>query len=277
MLRIITDTSALYTVAEAREIGLELIPLIVTIDNKTYREYEEITPNKFMDIISEGHIPTSSQPAIGEMVELVEKYMDDELIVISVADGLSGAYQSWLSVQEITGHPKLKIINTKSLAFPQRVLVNEALAMRDAGMSFEEIIESIEQKTNFIKSYLLPTDFDFLKRGGRLTPVAAMMSGLLKIQPIVMQAEDGLRLEKFTVSRNFNIGIKKIVEDLKAIDVNEHYNFGIVHAQLKEKAEEVSAKLKEMFGINDVEILDLSCAFITQGGPHCLAIQVIKK
>lgn len=277
MIRIITDTSTLYTPTEAKEIGLEVIPLSVTINEKTYREYDEIMPDEYMALINEGHVPTSSQPAIGEMVEMIEKYADDEIIVISVADGLSGTYSSWQSAKDIANHEKLVVVNTKTLAFAQRNIVNEALKMRDHGESFDDIVAMIEERSNFAKSYLLPTDLGFLKRGGRLTPLAASMSGLLKLQPVVSATDDGTRLEKFAVARNFNIGIKKIFEDLEALGVNEDYKFAVVHSQFIEKAEEIKQKIKDTFHVDEVEIFELSCAFITHGGPQCLAIQVVKK
>lgn len=277
MIRIITDTSTLYSKKEADAIGLEVIPLVVTINDKTYREYEEINPEEYMALIYEGHVPQSSQPAIGEMVEVLEKYMDDEVIVISVADGLSGTYSSWESAKDISNHPNTTIVNTKTLAFAQRNMAHEALLMRDSGASVEEILARLSVMSEFSKSYLLPTDIGFLKRGGRLTPLAASMSGLLKLQPVVAATDDGLKLEKFAVARNFNIGIKKIFEDIKAQGVDENYKFGVVHSQFIEKAEEIAEKIKETFGVDHVEIFGLSPAFITHGGPQCLAIQVVKK
>lgn len=277
MIRIITDTSTLYNKEEALKIGLEVIPLVVTINDKTYREYEEITPTEYMALINEGHVPTSSQPAIGEMVEMIEKYMDDEIIVLSVADGLSGTYASWVSAIEIANHQKIEIVNTKTLAFAQRNMAKEAILMRDSGESFDDIVAMMKEKSEFAKSYLLPTDMGFLKRGGRLTPLAASMSGLLKLQPVVSATDDGTRLEKFTVARNFNIGIKKIFEDLQSLNVNEDYKFAIVHSQFLDKAEEVIQKIKDTFNVDHVEVHELSCAFITHGGPQCLAIQVVKK
>lgn len=277
MIRIITDTSALYTPQEAEAMGLGVVPLSVTINNKTYREFVEINADEYMDLINQGHVPASSQPAIGEMVEMFEKYIDDEIIVISVAVGLSGAYSSWSSAVEISNHPKITVINSTTLAYPQRYLVDEALKMRDNDASFDDIVAMIEDKISINKSYLIPTDLGFLKRGGRLTPVAASMAGLLKLQPVVVQTDDGRTIEKFAVARNMNIAVKKVLEDLEHHGINSKFKFGIVHSQFIDKAHEIAEKIKEKFNVDYVEILELSCAFITHGGPQCLAIQVIKE
>lgn len=275
MIRIITDSSPMYSVDEGKKINIDVVPLSVTIAGNTYREYEDINADQFNEIISQGHVPTSSQPPIGDFLELFEKYADDDILVITMADGLSGTYQSCMGAKEITGRDNIVVINSKTLSLPQRFLVNDAVAMRDAGASFQEIIDMVESKIDTSRSFLLPQDFEYLKRGGRLTPLAAKLSGLLKIQPVLTQTEDGTRLEKFVVARNFNLGVNKLLNNLKESGIDNTYRFSICHAFVPEQARAVAEKIKAVFNVAHVEIDNLSCAFITQGGPLCLAIQVI--
>ena len=51
------------------------------------------------------------------------------------------------------------------------------------------------------ESFLIPQDFDFLRRGGRLTPMAAALGSVLKLKPIMTLTEDCKRLDKFAVKR----------------------------------------------------------------------------
>ena len=90
MIRIVSDSSSLYSKSEGIENGIIIAPLAVTINGHTYKEYEDIKTKEFVDIINEGHIPSSSQPSIGEVLEIYDQYKDDEIINISMADGLSG-------------------------------------------------------------------------------------------------------------------------------------------------------------------------------------------
>ena len=92
MVRIVSDTSTLYSTAQAREAGFDVSPLSVTIAGKSYREFNEISADEFVSIIHQGHMPTSSQPAVGEVVSVYEQYPDDEIINIAMAEGLSGTY-----------------------------------------------------------------------------------------------------------------------------------------------------------------------------------------
>ena len=275
MIRIITDSSTLYTQDVANELQIDVVPLTVTINNQSYREFIEIDTNKFYEIIKQGHIPTSSQPPIGDYLELFDKYKEDQVIVITMADGLSGTYQSCLSAKQISEHPRIKVINSKTLCVPHRLVVNDAIEVRDQGHAFDEIVSMIETKCETSRSFLLPQDFDFLKRGGRLTNLAATLGGLLKIQPVVTQTKDGTRLEKFGVGRNFKGAVKKVLEHLKHEGIDNSFRFGVSHAFTYDQAQQVAQMIKEKFNVTKVEIEELSCAFITQGGPLCVAIQVI--
>ena len=72
MVRIIADTSTLYSSAQAREAGFHVAPLSVTIAGSSYREFDEISSDEFVRIIREGNMPVSSQPSIGQVEELFQ-------------------------------------------------------------------------------------------------------------------------------------------------------------------------------------------------------------
>ena len=73
-MKIITDTGALLSPKEGEKIGVDVLPLNVIADKKSYKEYVDVTSQEFLDIVKEGHVPSSSQPSIGETMELFEKY-----------------------------------------------------------------------------------------------------------------------------------------------------------------------------------------------------------
>ena len=95
MVQIITDSSVLYTEEEARKAGFEAVPLCVHIGDLEGRDLQ-IDMKEFYHRIEAGQIPMSSQPPIGEVVDLYEKYQDSEIINIAIADGLSGTYYGCL-------------------------------------------------------------------------------------------------------------------------------------------------------------------------------------
>ena len=216
MVQIMSDSSALYSIAQGKEVGLVVNPLSVSVADKTYREFEEIDSDTFLKLVIEGNTPSSSQPSVGETLSLYEQYGDAPLLNITVADGLSGTYQTASAAAQNMPEEKRKnitVINSGTLCGPHRYLVQKALSLAKEGLSTEEILNALAPSLGNHRSFLIPNDFDFLRRGGRLTPLAAKVGGLLKLVPVMTTTKDGKRLEKFALCRSFASAMETICKN----------------------------------------------------------------
>ena len=277
MVQIITDSSTLYTPNEAKALGFESVPLCVNIGDFEGRDLL-IDMEDYYDRIRKGGIPKSSQPPIGDVVDVYEKYEGHEIINISMADGLSGTYQSACSAKEmLEDGSKVTVINSKTLCGPHRYMVEKAQKMKEAGHSAKEIIDWLEDIKEKSESFLIPQDFDFLRRGGRLTPVAAALGSVLKLKPIMTLTEDCKRLDKFAVKRTMKSAVDTVISHLKTRNLDSRHILYISHADALEDAKKIMAQMKEVFTELEVKILDLSPVFVAQGGPKCVAIQYIER
>lgn len=277
MVRIISDTSTLYSTTQAREAGFDVSPLSVTIAGKSYREFDEITSEEFVAIIRQGHMPTSSQPAIGEVEALMNRYPEDEIVNVAMAAGLSGTYNSAVAAAQLCDHAdKITVVNTRTLCGPHRYLVERAIQWAKEGHTREKIVEKLNALMDTAKSYLVPADFDYLRRGGRLSPLVSYVGKAANLTPIMTQTENGERLTVAGIRRGYPHAVKYIVEQLKKAGVEKGWQVQISHAGALEKAELTLKALKEAMPDVDYHIYPLSPAFITQGGPGCVAVQYIK-
>ncbi len=145
------------------------------------------------------------------------------------------------------------------------------------GISMEKIKEELLRRIETSVSFVIPKDFEFLKRSGRLTPIAAKIATMIKIVPVLTQTEDKKRITLFTVKRSRRKALDALIEHLKELGVNEDYVVSVSHAGVWEEAEEVLLKLKEHFVGAAMEIFHLSPSLITHGGPGCVLIQAIHK
>ena len=215
MVQIITDSSTLYTEQEAQRSGFEAVPLCISIGDYHDRDLQ-VDMEEYYRKIADGHIPLSSQPPIGDVVDCYEKYAGSEIINISMADGLSGTYQSACSAREMVDHKdQITVFNSRTLCGPHRYMVEMAQKLKEEGKNASEILEWLRQKADQTESFLIPQDFSFLKRGGRLTPVAAALGSVLKLKPIMCLTRDGKRLDKFAVKRTMTAAVKCILDYLK--------------------------------------------------------------
>ena len=277
MVRIISDTSTLYSSMEAQEAGFAVAPLSVHIGGNSYREFDEISAEEFVGIIQQGHLPVSSQPAIGEVAALYEKYKEDEIINIALADGLSGTYRSAVAAAELAESPeRITVVNTRTLCGPHRYLVETAVRMAQENASVEKICKMLQEKMDTAKSFLVPADFDYLRRGGRLSPLVSYVGQAAGLMPVMTQTEDGCRLAVAGIRRGFNHTLKFIEKALRKHGVGTGWRVYITHAAVPHLAQKAVETLQETFPGCVFEVYPLSPAFITQGGPGCIAVQVIK-
>ena len=274
MVRIVSDTSTLYSSAQAKEAGFTVAPLSVTIAGKSYREFDEISSEEFVEIIRQGHMPTSSQPAIGEVEEMYNQFPGEEIINVSMAHGLSGTYTSAVAAAQMCDHAdKISVINTRTLCGPHRYLVQKALQWAQEGQSREEILAKLNVIMDSAKSFLVPADFDYLRRGGRLSPLVSYVGKAANLTPIMTQTENGERLTVAGIRRGFPHAVKYILEQLQKAGVGQGWQVQITHAGAPDKAEQTMKTLKAAIPEAEYHIYPLSPAFITQGGPGCVAVQ----
>lgn len=276
MTILISDSSTLYSQAEALKQGVYTVPLNVIVDQKNYREFEEMSSSQLLHMIAENKIPSTSLPSVGEKIDLYNRF-DDDMIDIAMAKGLSSTYEAALSAKESCDHPeKVTVVNARTLCGPHRLLVDTANRMLQSGKTKEDVLAMLEASIPTEISFLIPRDFSFLKRGGRVSHLTASVGGLLKLIPLMIKSEDGERIEKFDVFRTFKKCSLAVADYFKEHGVDNSYVIYICHANNEDDALKMESVMLNAFPNAKVVIYPLSPAFIVQGGPGCIAIQTIK-
>ena len=278
MIRIISDSSSLYSEKKGQEKNITIASLTVHINWKSYREYEDIETEEFINIINEGHMPTSSQPSIGHVVDMYNQYEEDEIINISMADGLSGTYNSACVARGMAENPeRIHVINSETLCGPQKYLVDLAAALVEEGKECKEIVDEINKALKESKSYLIPHDFDYLVRGGRISSIVGKIGSAIKLVPVMTMSDDKKSLVKFTTKRTYKKAVQKIIEQMTEDGINSEHKLYIYHACNEDGAEEIKKIILSAIPDADIEVGLLGPVFTTQGGPGCISIQHIKK
>lgn len=273
-MKIVSDSSVMFSVAEGAKRGMTILPLSVAIGDESWLEYEEITADEFLKRVRGGDIPQSASPPVAATLAAYDT--DEEIVHLAMASGLSGTYDSACGLHDQARHPeRVHIFNTRTLCVPHRIMALTAVHMAERGFDAQAILAKMEEMASTAYSYLLPEDFDFLRRGGRLTPLAAKFVSLIKANPTLVQTEDGRKLEKLKIARGLKKAIDAVMDDLERRGVRKGYYISISHADNLPHAQKTSEWLRERFPECEIGIFDLGPAFITQGGPGCFAVQAI--
>ena len=270
-MRIITDSGSMMSQEEAKSLNITVLPLQVEVNGKNYRDYFELKTEDFVQMIKTA-IPNSSQPAIGEVMAEYEK--PEPALHIAMTKGLSSTYDSALGIWNQMNVKHITLFNSKTLAGTQKYLVELATRLSNSH-PVQEIVDRMEVCLGSCQSFLVPVDFDFLKRGGRLTSTAAMLSGFLHLKPIVTQVEGSLKLEKFGVARTWRNAADDIIDHMVKQGVGLTHKIYVSHALNLEVAQLMVNRIKARFESMEIEILPLSPVMVTQGGPGCVAVQYI--
>ena len=221
MIHILSDTSTMYTPEQGEQFGATIIPLHVTVNDRSYRDLEDISDDMLLDMIAEKHIPKTSQPALGEKIDAYDQLSETgEVLDIAMSSGLSGTYQSALLAKGQCAHPdRVHVFDSRTLCGPHRIMLDTAVSMAKQGKSIQEILAVLEKARDTEVSYLVPFDFGFLVRGGRLNSMAGALGGLLKLIPGI----DGDYLRYF-LERNDAIIIESF--GVGGLPMGERYHFG---------------------------------------------------
>lgn len=276
-MRIITDTASLFSPEEGKAVGISVVPTCVIHGDKVYRDYEEMQVDTLLSMIAGGATPTTSQPAIGDLLDVFEE-TTEETLGLFIGDGLSGGYQSAVGAKNsIEENEHIHIVDTKTLAGAEGYLVQKAIELRNQGLNMDAIKTELEKSIESSASFVIPADFEFLKRSGRLTPIAAKISSMIKIVPVMTLTEDKKKITLFTIKRSWKKATEAIAEQLKKLGVNEEYIIYICHGGDLQAAKTVLAQVKESFENVTTKLMCLSPSMLTHGGPGCVLIQAVKK
>lgn len=276
-MRIITNTASMFRPEEGSRLGIQIIPVSVSLDDRSLRDYVDIDSDAFMALLGEDHVPTSSQPCVGDVIDVLEN-SDEETILLTVGDGLSGEYATALGVRNTLPYKdRIHVINSGSLGGPLRYLAKKAVDLRNQGLSALEIDRRLTECAASSASFVIPADFQYLRRSGRIQQITAKIGGALKLLPVLTQTEDRRRISLMAVKRTWNAAVDTILTRLNAMGVNEDYLISVEYADTRSLAEKVRDRIRTRFPNIESELMQLPPSLITHGGPGCIVVQSIHK
>jgi len=246
---IVTDSTA-YLPKEVRErLDIRMIPLSVIFGEEAYREEIDITTEQFFAKVKQHPtLPTTSQPAVGEFVDLFTTLREegyDAVISIHLSSGISGTYQGAVTAGTMVDGLRVLAYDSEISCMAQGFYAMEAAEMARAGRNPEDIIARLDEIKQTLRAYFMVDDLAHLQRGGRLTGAQAFIGGLLQIKPL-LRFENKV-IVPFEKIRTRKKAVKRI-EELFAEDAEKGVPLkaAIIHANQPDEArrwrDELSAR-----------------------------------
>lgn len=279
---VVTDSNAGIRQKEAKELGIFVLPMPFTIDDQTYYEDINLTHEEFFEKQMSGAEIFTSQPVVGNVKELWDQILKDydEIVHIPMSSGLSGSCQTAMMLAQEYDQ-RVFVVDSQRISVTQKYDVIDAKRMADEGKSGQEICDILTKNKLDASIYITVNTLDYLKKGGRITPAAALLGGMLKIKPILQI--QGEKLDSFAKTRTMAKGTKimkeAIAKDIKERFGDDYHNVHICVAYTYDQAPalELKKELEELYPGEEVICDPLSLSVSCHIGPHSLAIAICKK
>ena len=251
MIKILVDSASDLEKEEADTLGVAMIPMTIRFDNEEFYDGFDLTHREFFEklpICEE--LPVTSQINEFRWEEEFNKLTEDgsEVIAITISSELSGTFACAQKAAE-KFHNKVCVVDSLNASLGERILLDYALKLVEWGKPKEEIVNLLNEKKKKIQILALLDTLKYLKKGGRISSVAAFTGELLSIKPVISIVDGKVKLVgKAIGSKKGNNLLMQLVEKCGGIDFEMPYTLaysGLTDENLQKYLKD-SAKLWEV-------------------------------
>lgn len=282
-IAVVTDSNSGITQAQAKELGLYVLPMPFMINEETFYEDITLSQEQFYQRLSENADVITSQPSPEEVMKLWDELLTsyDEIVHIPMSSGLSGSCQSALMLaEEYEG--RVQVVNNQRISVTQRQSALDALMLIESGMDAAAVKDALEADKFNSSIYIMLDTLYYLKKGGRITPAAAALGTFLRLKP-VLQIQ-GEKLDAFAKARTVTQGKTIMINAIKA-DMEKRFGgaaadriwLQIAYTYDREAAEQFKVQVEEFFPGFEVHMDPLSLSIACHIGPGSLALACCKR
>ena len=284
-IRIVTDSNSGITQAEAKKLGVFVIPMPFLIDGEEYYEDINLTQEQFYEHLRTDASVSTSQPSVASVTELWDELLkeDCEIVHIPMSSGLSETCHTAQSLAKEYGG-KVCVVDNQRISVTQKQSVLDALKLAQKGASAAEIKEILENTKRDSSIYIALDTLKYLKKGGRLTPAAALIGSILRIKP-VLQIQ-GEKLDAFKKVLSLKQAKQEMIGAIRH-DLSTRFaqfrkdgemTLSVAHTDNYAEADAFRKELEEAFPDVPVLYVDpLSLSVSCHIGPGALAVTATRR
>ncbi|MDU2286813.1 MAG: DegV family protein [Enterococcus faecalis] len=272
-VKIVTDSSCTMEKSLRDELNIHMMPLSIMVDGVVYPDDDHLPGEKFMDMMANAKaLPKTSQPPIGEFVELYDRLGEDgsEVISIHMTKGLSGTVEAARQASNLSSS-KVTVIDSDFTDQGLSFQVIQAAKLAQVGAGVPEILAEIERVKQNTKLYIGISTLDNLVKGGRISRTTGLLSNIFNMK-VVMDFENTelIPVAKGRGVKTFNKWFDELKSELSKIpNVRQ---IGISHADGLELANEFKEGLQAIFKDMDIPVLHTNPVIATHTGKNAFAI-----
>ena len=284
-IAVVTDSNSGITQAQAKEMGITVLPMPFMIDGETYYEDITLTQEQFYQRLKDNSDISTSQPTPDSIMKLWDELLKeyDQIVHIPMSAGLSGSCATAMMLAgEDEYEGKVFVVDNHRISVTQYQSVKDAMMLADMGMDGAQIKKRLEETAADSVIFVTVDTLKYLKKGGRITPAAAALGTLLRIKPVLIIL--GEKLDSFAKARTMKQAKTLMMNAIqKELDERLHdseckdCHLAIAHSDNEEAALEFKKEVEERFPDEDLYLAPLSLSIACHIGPGSLALTATRK
>lgn len=242
----ITDSTATLPEDFVNNNHIYVVPLSIIFGEEEFLEGVNITAEEFYPKLAASKVlPKTSQPAIGEFVELFKSLKDKYkyAIAIHASSALTGTYQSSVAASNMVDY-KVVVIDSKIGSYPLGKMIKLGIELQDQGKSFSEIVSYLRTLPDKARLVMAPGSLEQLQKGGRLSTTQMIIGSLIKLK-LIVKFDDGkvVLFEKIRTDKKVKERLFQIFAEASQL-VTEA---SVVHGNIPEVAEQWRDELQQQY------------------------------
>ena len=279
-IALVTDSIADLPIELIDQYQIHQVPINLHMNDSNYLDKVTIQSSRFYEMMDSLTVyPTSAQPN----VKTLENFFSflttyyKEILVVTVSEKMSGTYHSFMEASKKFPNHHIRIFNSRQNSGAEGLLVLKAAKLIEQGLTFDDIISSLEAFTSKSKILVSVKVLKYMIRSGRLTKVSGTIANLMHLKPVISIDESGAGII-FSKALSVHSADKKIYAHMTEI-VKKHGidSYAIVHANAPERAESYRKTYVELIGKEPLYIMDISTVVAMNAGIGTVAIAYIRK
>ena len=284
-IAVVTDSNSGITQAQAKEMGITVLPMPFMLDGETYYEDITLTQEQFYQRLKDNSDISTSQPTPDSIMKLWDELLKeyDQIVHIPMSAGLSGSCATAMMLAgEDEYEGKVFVVDNHRISVTQYQSVKDAMMLADMGMDGAQIKKRLEETAADSVIFVTVDTLKYLKKGGRITPAAAALGTLLRIKPVLIIL--GEKLDSFAKARTMKQAKTLMMNAIqKELDERLHdseckdCHLAIAHSDNEEAALEFKKEVEERFPDADIYLAPLSLSIACHIGPGSLALTATRK
>lgn len=252
-MQIVTDsgTDVCLSGEELQKLNIHVVPLVVTLSGKSYKEGIDIQPDKFYPMLeATNELPVTSQPSAGDFAKMYTDLakIDPHILSIHISSGLSGTSASATAGAAMVPQANVTVIDTKTLSAPAGWQVEVAARAAKAGWNKDRILEAMKKISDATDVVYTLKELKYLIHGGRISHMKGLLASLLNIKPMIGVEKVKGTYVQYGMARTFNGAIHGIGEYVsKKFKTGSTLRVQVLHSYNPEGAQQLIDEMNSLF------------------------------